>query len=56
MLIVALVWGINNVSAVVVSGYNPSESVNSAFLAVIAYLFAVKGKDKKDKDGDDEDE
>lgn len=47
MLIVAIVWAINNVAAIAVNGYNPSESVNSAFLAVIAYLFAVKGKDKK---------
>lgn len=55
MLIVGAVWAINNVSAIVVSGYNPSESVNSAFLAVIAYLFAVKEKkdESKDKKGED---
>jgi len=59
MLIVGIVWGINNVSAVVVKGYDPSESVNSAFLAVIAYLFAVKGGKGKGKDQEedgDEDE
>lgn len=53
MLIVGAVWAINNIAAIAVEGYDPSESVNSAFLAVIAYLFAVKGKDREGGEEDD---
>jgi nitrogen fixation-related uncharacterized protein len=49
--VVTLVWAANNLASIFVHEYRPDPSVNAVFLAIIAYLFAVKRNGKDDGDG-----
>lgn len=55
--VVTTIWAVNFFAGLVVPGYQPSESINGIFMAIVGGLFALaardSGKDKKNKDDDD---
>lgn len=51
--VVTTVWAANFVGGLVVSGYQPSESINGIFMMIVGGLFAIGAK--KGGEGGDQD-
>jgi hypothetical protein len=55
--VVTTVWALNFTAGLVVDGYQPSESINGIFMAIVGGLFALgargsgNGRDKQDGSG-----
>lgn len=57
--VVTAVWASNFLAGVVVPSYEPSESINGIFMAIVGGLFALGargGDDKGKKEEEDDDE
>lgn len=50
--VVTAVWASNFIAGVVLPGYEPSESINGIFMAIVGGLFAMGSMGKKDQGGD----
>lgn len=50
--VVTAVWAINFLAGLVVKGYEPSESINGIFMAIVGGLFAL-GARHNSKGGDE---
>jgi hypothetical protein len=50
--VVTSVWAANFIASVAWPGYEPSESINGIFMAVVGGLFALGAKKKDGGEGD----
>jgi hypothetical protein len=53
IVVVTIVWAANLGAGIFVHGYQPLESVNAVFMAVVGGAFALKQRSKDDKPGGD---
>lgn len=52
--VVTAIWAINFLAGLVVTGYEPSESINGIFMAIVGGLFALGArKGAQPRNGDD---
>lgn len=53
--VVTSVWTINVIAGMVqFRGYSPSESINGIFMAIVGGAFALRARNRDDKDAGDE--
>lgn len=52
--VVTAVWAINFLAGLVVDGYEPSESINGIFMAIVGGLFALGARKGTGGKGDNE--
>jgi hypothetical protein len=50
--VVTTVWAINFLAGLVVNGYEPSESINGIFMAIVGGLFALGARKSSTKNDD----
>lgn len=48
--VVTAVWAVNFLAGLVVEGYEPSESINGIFMAIVGGLFALGARNSKGGD------
>lgn len=53
IIVVTVVWAVNFGARFVVAEYEPSESINAIFMAIVGGVFALKGRNGGDKPDDD---
>lgn len=54
VLVITAVWVVSFIAGLTVQNYNPPESINLVFSAMVAALLAQLGRQSKNGDDDDE--